>query len=141
MKISARCFLIFISLFALSGCVSRDQADEKLAKGCQAGVEAILPEGYSIARVESKEFSPATEGTGYRHVTLKATQMDGWLETPQTYECVFEESFGIFHTSFTAAIYQIKTEDKIVGKSGGELIGDTEDFIKLNDAIRKAMYE
>lgn len=141
MTFSIKYFWILLCLLALGGCVSREQADAKLARGCEAGVKAILPEGYSVARIESTEFSPATQGTGYRHVTLKAVELDGWLETPKEYECVFEESFGFLSANHTAAIYQIRAGDKVVGKSGREIIGETEDFLKLTEAIRRAMYE
>jgi hypothetical protein len=44
-------------------------------------------------------------------------------------------------SSFTASIYQVRTGERIVGKSGNEILGDAQDFLKLTDAIREAMYE
>lgn len=124
----------------LSGCVSREQADAKLAKACEAGVNAILPEGRKITRVADTEFSPATEGQGMRHVVLKAVETDGFLETETEFVCVFEESFGFLNTGYTAAAYQVRAGDLVVGKSGNEILGDAQIFMKLNDAMRDAMY-
>ena len=124
----------------LSGCVSREQADAKLAKGCEAGVNALLPEGRTITRIADTKFSPSPEGPGMRHVKLKAIETDGFLEVESEFECVFEESFGFLKNNFTASIYQVRTGERVVGKSGNEILGDANDFLKLTDAIRDAMY-
>lgn len=137
-------FRTFIILGAcaliLSGCVSREQADAKLAKGCAAGVGAMLPEGRKIERTIDTKFSPSPEGQGMRHVKLKAIENDGFLEVESDFECVFEESFGFMRMGYTAFIYQVRTGERIVGKSGNEILGDANDFLKLTDAIRDAMY-
>jgi hypothetical protein len=135
-----RIFLALLCVFTLSGCVSREQADAQLAKGCEAGVKALLPEGYSLASVKNTRFSPSPEGVGYRHVELDAVELDGWLETEKTYNCIFVEQFGFLKTSYTASIYQVSTGQEVFGKAGHVLNGDAEDFIKLEDAVRKAMY-
>ncbi len=132
--------LAALALVSLTGCIDRTQADAKLARGCEAGVNTMLEKGDRIGKVVKTEFTPATEGPGMRHVTLTATIKDDWSEEEQTYECVFEEDFGFMNTNYAASIYQIKAGDKTVGKSGNEIMGDAEDFIKLNDAIRQAMY-
>jgi len=141
MKRFNRFVLTTICLLALSGCVSREQADAKLARGCEAGVKALLPEGMTLDRVTEKKFSPSPEGRDMRHVTLKTVTLDGWLETEQDYECIFEESFGLFNMSYTAAIHQVHTGDKVYGRAGREILGDAEDFLKLEEAIRGVMYE
>lgn len=124
----------------LSGCVSREQADAKLAKGCQAGVNALLPEGRTITKIADTKFSPSPEGPSMRHVSLKAIENDGFLEVENTFECVFDESFGFMNMNYTASIYQVRTGERVVGKSGNEILGDANDFLKLTDAIREAMY-
>lgn len=133
--------LAAISILTLSGCVTREQADAKLAKGCAAGAEALLPEGGKVNNIIESTFGPSPEGPGMRHVKIKTATMDGWLEEEKTYECIFEESFGIFKSNHTASIYQVRTGEQIYGKAGNEIKGSTEDFIRLTDAIRKAMYE
>lgn len=132
--------LIGACAMILSGCVSREQADAKLAKGCEAGVNVILPEGRKIARIAKSEFTPATEGHGMRHVKLTAIETDSFLESENIFECVFEEGFGFLNSSHTAAIYQVRAGDTMIGKSGNEIVGDAQVFMKLNDAMRDAMY-
>lgn len=133
--------LAVLAALSLTGCVNRQQADAKLAKGCAAGVAALLPEGQSLGEVISKESSPSPEGAHYRHVTIKVKQMDGWLEGDGTYECTFEENFGFMNSNYTGSIYQLKVGEKVYGKAGGEILGTADDFIKITEAIRKAMYE
>lgn len=124
----------------LSGCVSREQADAKLAKGCEAGVKAMLSEGRTIAKIADTKFSPSPEGPSMRHVTLNAIENDGFLEVENKFECVFDEQFGLFNMNYTASIYQVRTGERVIGKSGNEILGDAQDFLKLTDAIREAMY-
>lgn len=124
----------------LSGCVSREQADAKLAKGCEAGVNALLSEGRTITKIADTKFSPSPEGPNMRHVTLKAIENDGFLEVENNFECIFEEQFGPLNMNYTASIYQVRTGERVVGKSGNEILGDANDFLKLTDAIREAMY-
>lgn len=141
MKKISSFFIALILIGALSGCVTREQADQKLVKGCQAGVNALLTDGMKIDRVKDTSLSPSPEGQGLRHVKMTTITMDGWLETEKTYECIFEESFGLFNMNYTASIYQLRTGEATYGKAGEEIMGSAEDFIKLTDAIRKAMYE
>ena len=141
---SAR-FVVFAAATAavlLTGCVDRSVADATLAKGCEAGVNAMLTDGLKIGTISSTEFSPSPEGQGYRRVTMKAVATDGWAEEEREFICVFEESFGFMNSNHNAAIYQLRlSEEQIYGKSGREIMGDAQDFIKLTDAIRAAMYQ
>jgi hypothetical protein len=126
----------------LTGCVDRTTADAKLARGCEAGVAAMLPQDVKIGKVMGTEFTDSVEGRGFRHVKLRAIETDGWAETEKDYVCIFEESFGFMNMHHTAAIYQLRvSEDQIYGKSGREIMGDAQDFIRLTDAIREAMYQ
>ena len=130
------------ALLLLTGCVDRAAADAKLAKGCEAGIAAMLPEGVKIGKILGTEYTDSVEGRGFRHVKLQAIETDGWAETEKDYVCIFEESFGFLNTHHTAAIYQLRvSEDQVYGKSGREILGDAQDFIKLTDAIREAMYQ
>lgn len=42
---------------------------------------------------------------------------------------------------YTAAIYQVIMDERVVGGAGSEILGSAQEFIKLNDAVRKALYE
>ena len=141
MTSSIRFLLIAACVLVLGGCVSREQADAKLANACKAGVQSLLPEGSTIDRIASTDFAPSPEGHNMRHVKIKTVTLDGWLETEAEYECIFDESFGFMNANYTASIYQLRTGDAVYGKAGNEILGDAQDFIKLTDAIRKALYE
>ena len=130
-----------VTTLALSGCVSRDQADAKLAKACAAGVNVFLTGGQEIDKIVESKFSPSPIGQGFRHVTLITTVKNDWLEQNHTYECDFDESFGFMGSAYTASIERLDAEGTIIGRAGGQILGEAQDFIKLTDAIRKALYE
>ena len=129
-----------LSLLLLTGCVSRQQADAMLERGCAAGVNALMKDGRKIGKVLDTGFQVSPEGQGFRHVDLTVTLADDWLESKNHYDCVFEESFGFLNMNYTASIYQIRIGSDVYGKAGGQILGTAEDFIKLTDAIRAAMY-
>jgi len=129
-----------IAATLLSGCVSREQADASLAKGCKAGVESLLPEGTTLGDIKGQSFSPSPEAVGARHVKIDVVQMDGYIEDIVSYECIFEESFGPFKMNHAASVYQVRLPDRIVGKSGNQIQGDFDEYVRLTDAIRKSMY-
>lgn len=136
--------ILFIALactLILTGCMSREQADETLVKGCVAGINALLSDGTQIGPITDTSFSPSPEGQGFRHVSITAKELDGWLDAEQQYECTFEESFSFMNMGYSASIYQLRFNDRVVGKAGNEILGTTDDFIKLTDAVRKALYE
>lgn len=138
---TTRVFALLFCALSLSACVSREQADEKLARACAAGVSAILPEGQEIGPIGERKFTPAADGPNMRHVALTVKMDDGWIEDNTTYECVFDENFGFMKASYAASLHNLKAGDQIFGKSGDQISGDAQDFIKLTDAVRKALYE
>ncbi|MBI4031473.1 MAG: hypothetical protein HY370_07320 [Proteobacteria bacterium] len=121
--------------------MSREQADEKLARACEAGVNLFLPEGQEVDRIVKKEFTPSPIGPDFRHVTLTAFVKGDWLEQEHKYECDFQESFGFMGGGYTASIERLDAEGTVIGRAGGAILGDAQDFIKLTEAIRKALYE
>lgn len=137
----SRFAILGVCVVALSGCVNREQADAILVKGCMAGVGSLLPEGETTGEIKDKSFSPSSIGPGMRYVKITTTAADGWLEEANTFECIFDESFGLFNSNYVASIYQLRFGDQVYGKSGNEIQGSFDDFLKLTDAIRKAMYE
>jgi len=138
---SAGLLFLFICLIGLSGCVSREQADAKLVKGCAAGINVFLPEEQEIDKIINVKSTPSPIGQGYRHVTLTATVKNDWLEAEHIYECDFQENFGFLNSNYTAAFERLDAEGIVIGRAGGKILGDIQDFLKLEDAIRKAMYE
>ena len=107
----------------LSGCISREQADARIAKGCAAAVELFLDEGFTIKETKNKTYSTPTEfGTGYRQVTISAVETDNWLELDKEYRCIFAEEFGPLKSSHNTTIYQVKVNDKTYGREGNKII-------------------
>ncbi len=141
MRLVFRFMLLGICALGLSACVDREQADTLLVKGCLAGVGSLLPEGESTGQVKNKSFTASPEGPDMRHVKIITIAGDGWLEEERTFECIFQESFGLFNSNYVASIHQLRFDDHIYGKAGNEIQGSFDDFVKLTDAIRKAMYE
>ncbi len=137
----SRVCLTFACVLALSGCVNREQADAKLSKACEAAVTVFLAEGQKIDKVKSADFTASPEGPDMRHVTIHTIMMDGWIEAENDYECIFQEGFGFLNSGYTASIEQVKVGETVVGRAGGEILGGAEDHMKMNDAVRKALYE
>ena len=130
--------LICIAL--LTGCVNREQADAKLAKACKAAVEVFLPEDQRIDTIKDATFTPSPEGPDFRHVTIHTVMIDGWLEAEYDYDCVFQEGFGFLNSGYTASIEKVRINDETIGRSGNEILGDADDFIKMTDAVRESLY-
>ncbi len=132
--------LLLAATIALTGCVDRKAADERLANGCASGVEIYLAETYKIKEIKNKKFSDSSEeGAGYRDVTLNYVESDGWADVDKEAKCIFAEEFGMFGLSYGANIYQIKVNDQVYGKKGNELLGTYEDMMKLTKAVDNAM--
>lgn len=141
MKRSVILFAGCLCALTLSACVSREQADDKLARACAAAAGAMLPDGQTLGEVQSQKATPSPEGPDYRHITILVKQMDGWLEEQGSYECTFQESFGFLKNNYTGSIYQLKVGDMVYGKAGNEIMGTADDFLKITNAVRKSLYQ
>lgn len=131
-----------LATFTLSACITREQADAKLATGCKAGISALLPDDQSIDKIVRSKYTPATEGPNHRHVTIITTLKNDWLEEEHEYKCVFDENFGLFKNNHTAAIVKLDTGDgRVFGRAGAEITGSAQDWIDITNATREAMYE
>lgn len=134
-------WVFLVSLLVLTGCVSREEADARLARGCAAGAELFLDEGYSIKTVKDKIFrdDPAL-GKGFREVRLFVVESDGWYDTDKEYKCVFAESMGMFGMGHNASIYQLKKDGNTYGKEGDKILGTFQEHLKLTEAVDRAMH-
>jgi hypothetical protein len=132
--------MALLCLCLVTGCVNREQADAKLANACEAAVNAFLPEGQRIDKVNDVTFSGSPVGPDFRHVTIHTAMIDGWLEAEFDYDCTFQEGFGFLNSGYTASIHNIVVDGRIIGKSGAEILGEAEDHIKLNEVVREALY-
>lgn len=131
--------LIAASSLALAGCVTQDQADEKIAKGCQAGVESLIaPKEINTVKATTFANEVTSEGM-HRRVTLTVVEKDGWLEVEKQYSCLFAQEWGVFKSSHTAILVQTKIDNSLYGKVDGVITGSLEDFMKLSDTVEQAM--
>lgn len=134
-------FLILLSL-PLTGCVSRENADARLAKGCEAAAATLLKEGYSFKNINKSTFKTSTEfGAGFREVTLNSTESDGWANLEREYKCIFAEEMTAMGLGYTADFYQIAYDGEVFGKSGTELLGDADTLTKLTAAAQSAILD
>lgn len=133
------CFLLG-STILVSGCVSREQADAKLQKGCMAAASVFMDEGFSVKNVTNSTFTDNTTlGHGYRNVKLEVVESDGWYDNETEYSCIFLEEMGPFGMSHRATFYQLKMNGDTYGQEGNQIIGTLEDHQKLTDVIDRAM--
>ncbi len=134
--------LILASLFVLplTSCISREQADTRLEKGCKAGIEFFLENGFEIKSIKRAMFKNSTEfGNGYREVMMFLQISDGWYDHDKEYKCTFAEEWNSLGASHRADIYQINVDGDYYGVKDGKIIGDIETQINLSDAINNAM--
>lgn len=131
---------LLLSLTLLSGCVDRVAADEKLARGCAAGAEIFIDEGFKIKEITNKKFQDAPGlGKGYREVTIDVIVSDSWYDGEETYQCIFVESVNLFG-SHAATIYQLRlSDDEVYGKEGDKIIGTFKDHLKLTETVEQGM--
>ena len=128
------------ALLLLSGCVSQDQADAKLARGCEAGIQALI-RPVMIKEVKSKNFSFEENAEGqHRAVKIDTITKDGWLELEKSYICVFAQQWGLFKSSHGAILMQIRMPDgKIIGKKDNKIVGNMDQFLKLTETVQASM--
>lgn len=134
-----RFLLMSVLSLTLAACVSRDQADARLARGCAAAAELFLPEGTKIKEIKGQVFGESEQGQGFRSLTLSAIETDGWSDVEVEYRCVFEEQFGFLGSGHTAAIEQVRLHDNIYGKENGKILGTFEEHLKLTETVEKAL--
>lgn len=124
----------------LMSCVSREDADANLVKGCQAGIEVLLKEGFKIKEIKNSQFSTSAEfGNGFREGVLTAQVSDGWIDSEKDYKCVFAEEMAFMGLAHSASLYQITVDEETYGKSGDELLGDAATLSRLNAAVEAAL--
>ncbi|MFP4313140.1 MAG: hypothetical protein ACLFR0_02325 [Alphaproteobacteria bacterium] len=132
--------LLAITGLSLSACVDRAQADERLKRGCAAGVELFIPEGFTLKEIKNASYSKPRSGEGDRKVTLTVVESDGWYDGEKTYSCNFVESFGFLKMSHDANIYQIDMGNgQIHGKKDGKIVSGFDEWLKITETIDNAM--
>jgi hypothetical protein len=128
-----------VSIFALAGCVTQEQADAQMAKGCEGAVGAMLAPR-SIKTV--KGFTAAddsSEGSVHRRIFITYVENDDFAESEKKAECLFSQQWGIFKSTHAALLEQLVANDTILGKKNGMIQGSMEEFIKLTNGANTAM--
>lgn len=128
-----------VSVLALAGCVSQEQADEKMKTGCKAAVEAMIaPRTIKEVKTSSAE-AEKTMGSVYRRITLTYVENDDFADSEHTGSCLFSEQWGGFKSSHAALLEQVVYNDELIGKKDGNIQGSMDDFLKLTEKVDAAM--
>ena len=128
-----------VSVLALAGCVNQDQADDKMKTGCKAAIGAMI-EPRTVKEVKtSSAAAEKTMGSTYRRITLTYLENDDFADTEHTGSCLFSEQWGMFKSSHAAMLEQVVFNDTLIGKKDGNIEGDMNDFMKLNEKVDAAM--
>ena len=130
--------LTVISLLSACG-DNRDAKDQKLAKGCQAGIKSVMAQDKydrQIDKVNSKSF--ANEGDA-RRVNLEVTTKNKQYGYPkdESYSCVFAEVSNML--GYKAEVIRINIGDDFYGKKDGQIVGSMNDFLALTGAVEDGM--
>lgn len=128
-----------VSVLGLTACVSQEQADEKMAKGCEAAVAAMIaPRTIKTVKSTATE-AEKTMGSVYRRVKVTYVENDDFAEKEKQGSCLFSEQWGLFKSSHAALLEQVVYNDQLIGKKDGIIHGDMNAFMKLNESVDTAM--
>jgi hypothetical protein len=129
-------------LLLVTACSSRDEADRKMARGCEAGIRVLLAKENSdrqLDRVTSRNFS--SDGK-IRVITMAGgtKHKEYGYDTDETFSCRFTEEYSVGFIGWRASLQQIKIGETIFGKdNAGTLQGDLQDYINLTGEVDDAM--
>ena len=128
-----------ISVLALAGCVTQEQADEKMKTGCKAAVEAMIaPRSIKEVKTSSAETEKAM-GSVYRRIKITYIENDDFADSQHEGSCLFSEQWGAFKSTHAALLEQVVYNDQLVGKKDGTIHGSMNDFLKLSEHVDTAM--
>ncbi|MEZ5814376.1 MAG: hypothetical protein R3E13_06610 [Alphaproteobacteria bacterium] len=132
--------LLILSTLALTGCVDRAAADQRLVKACKAAILAFSDEGDKIEAVTSEKIHDhAKLGAGFRELVLDVTVTDGFHPRDESHSCIFQEEFSFGRMAHRASIYQLNFAGRIIGQENYRIIGSIEDMQKLTEAVDSAL--
>ncbi len=125
----------------LSGCGDQKATDAKLAKGCEAAVKTVLDKEKYSRQLGSVKSSSFDMSEGFRLVKLAVTTKDKQYETSadETFNCKFQVDTSFLGLSWKAYLVQVKVDEDIYGSEGGQIYGDMNDQMNLDDAVQDAM--
>jgi hypothetical protein len=131
--------LAMIACLPLSACVTQQQADAKMGKGCEAALAVVMGDK-QIVKVKATNYSDEeTEGSLYRRITIDLVEKDGWAELDKQYSCLFAQEWAMFRMTHNALLEQVVMGDKIMGKKDGQILGNIDEFMNLVSKVDTAM--
>lgn len=138
MRKSASIFAV-LSVLALAGCVTQEQADAKMKKGCEAAIAAMIaPATIKDVKSTSAE-SEKTMGSTYRRIKIGYVENDDFAESVKEGSCLFSEQWGMMKSTHAAMLEQVTFNGQLIGKKDGNIEGDMNAFLKLNERVDAAM--
>lgn len=134
--------LTLCSVFLMTGCSSREEADKKIAKGCEAGVRSLLAmDKYDRQIDKVKKVTYGKDDLG-RLVTLdagiknKAYSYDG----DESFTCIFSEEYSFGFIAYKASLERLTIGTDVYGRdANGTIQGELNDYMRLTDAVQDAM--
>jgi hypothetical protein len=128
-----------ISVLALTGCVSQEQADVKMAEGCKGAVGAMIaPRTIKQMTTHTAE-DDTSEGSVHRRIKITYIENDDFADTPKNAECLFSQQWGMFKSTHAALLEQLIVEEQLIGKKNGVIQGSMDEFIKLTNGASTSM--
>ena len=136
-----RIFILLLLPFFLTACVTQDQMDVKMSKGCAAGVNSLIENsGREVKEIKVINFSnEQAEGGLHRRVQFGAIEKEGWLELEKEYSCLFVQEWSVFKLGHKALLVQVKIDEELYGKKDGTILGSFDDFLNLTKVTDGAM--
>ncbi len=132
--------LASVSVLGLSACVTQEQADEKMFTGCKAAVSAMIePRTVKEFKGTPTAEDEKTMGSVYRRIKITYVENDDFAESERQGSCLFSQQWGMFKSTHAAMLEQVVYNDQLIGKKDGNIEGDMNAFMKLNEKVDGAM--
>lgn len=129
-----------VSALALSGCVSQEQADQKMFTGCEAAINAMIAPAATKDIKSRKGEDEKMLSSTFRRIKITYTEAGDFAESEKEGSCLFSQQWGMFKSSHTALLEQVNYNGMLLGKNAeGTIEGSMDDFLKLNEKVDAAM--
>lgn len=92
-------------LFLLPGCVSRDDADDKLIQNCVESIKSSVPPYIQINDILSG-YAATPSNKKQRLITITAFVTANGEEEETQMTCLYEEKFSLLHTKHSAHLIE-----------------------------------
>ena len=117
--------LIPLTAIVLSGCASRKEIDDKLAKGCEAGAKYVMDltdNDMEIVKVLSTTGAKDSSDKSKRKITIRTlASLGGYAEEERDYHCTFSETYNFGFMGHAAEIATVEVDEEVYGRVDGNL--------------------